>query len=673
MTATLMSVVRRAPFTIGFLALMWATAIATGSLDRPSVGHVAVGVHPLTHGQWWTPLTSLLWCGSLAGYLVTTVLVVAVCGPVERRLGGARTLLIFVLTHVAGTVVGVALVAAGADLGEWWLIEVADTVTVGPSTAVVGIAAAATARCSPMWRGRLRMLLFVILGTLVLYSGQLPDVLHLLTAVAGLVVGPALAGRDAGVRPSPPRRPDSRVLLALICAAFAVGPLVAAMSGSDIGPLSVLRYAVPPIVSVVLLVLAEGLRRGRWLAWWAVLVVNAALAWHDTLTTLPTLLMLWLLIANRRSFVRRGRPCDGGGGAARARRMLVEHGGSELSYMTTWRGNSYWFSADGRVVIAYRVVGSVALTVGDPIGENASLPGAVREFVAFCVDNGWTPCLYSVTEEFSGPLRTMGWHLVQVAEETRLPLADLAFTGRKWQDVRTALNKAKRSGMVAESHRYRDAPADIADQIRAISREWLAGKGLPEMGFTLGGLPELRDDDVRCLIAVDADRTVHAVTSWMPVYRDGRIAGWTLDFMRRSTGSGNGIMEFLIAAAIMMFKAEGAEFVSLSAAPLARLDTGRQVSVLERLLDRVGRTLEPVYGFRSLLAFKTKFQPVHRPLYLAYPSAVALPGIGGAIAHAYLPDLTVAQAVRLAGRVLLPQRTPVVRAPAPPALETISA
>ena len=36
-----------------------------------------------------------------------------------------------------------------------------------------------------------------------------------------------------------------------------------------------------------------------------------------------------------------------------------------------------------------------------------------------------------------------------------------------------------------------------------------------------------------------------------------------------------------------------------------------------RLLDVLGRTLEPVYGFRSLLAFKSKFQPSHRKKYYA--------------------------------------------------------
>ncbi len=74
---------------------------------------------------------------------------------------------------------------------------------------------------------------------------------------------------------------------------------------------------------------------------------------------------------------------------------------------------------------------------------------------------------------------------------------------------------------------------------------------MPEMGFTLGGLQEMDDPEVRCLIAVDEQRTVHGVTSWLPVYRDGRVVGWTLDFMRRrgTPEAFRPAMEFLIASA----------------------------------------------------------------------------------------------------------------------------
>ena len=331
----------------------------------------------------------------------------------------------------------------------------------------------------------------------------------------------------------------------------------------------------------------------------------------------------------------------------RVRDLLRRHGGPALSYMATWRGNRYWFSHDGAVVIAYRVVGSVALTVGDPIGPAADLPAAVAAFGRFCRAGGWTLALYGATAALSHVLATTGHHLVQMAEEARLPLATLTFTGRRWQSVRTSLNKARRAGIEAQWHRYRDLPADLTAQVQVISRQWLAGKRMPEMGFTLGGLDELADDEVRCLIAVDRDRIVHAVTSWMPVYHDGATVGWTLDLMRRRTGGGNGVMEFLIASAALQFRDEGAEFVSLSAAPLARLAGNPPQTWLERLLDGVGRALEPVYGFRSLLAFKLKFQPVCRPLYLVYPRPSALPAIAVAVTRAYLPGLTVRQGLRL--------------------------
>ena len=172
------------------------------------------------------------------------------------------------------------------------------------------------------------------------------------------------------------------------------------------------------------------------------------------------------------------------------------------------------------------------------------------------------------------------------------------------------------------------------------------------MGFTLGGLDELDDPHVRCLVAVDAEGRLHGVTSWLPCYRDGEPVGWTLDFMRRGSEGFRGVMEFLIATAAMQFKLEGAEFMSLSGAPLARAERDLHPDGLQRLLDGVGRVLEPVYGFRSLLAFKAKFQPQYKPLYIAYPDPVALPAITNAIGRAYLPRTTVGQLLRLSRRLL---------------------
>nr|WP_133999178.1 hypothetical protein [Streptomyces sp. 846.5] len=56
------------------------------------------------------------------------------------------------------------------------------------------------------------------------------------------------------------------------------------------------------------------------------------------------------------------------------------------------------------------------------------------------------------------------------------------------------------------------------------------------------------------------------------------------------------------------------------------------------------------YGFRSLLAFKAKFQPIHLPLLMACPDPAQLPAIANAIGRAFLRHMTPAQMLCLSRR-----------------------
>ena len=57
---------------------------------------------------------------------------------------------------------------------------------------------------------------------------------------------------------------------------------------------------------------------------------------------------------------------------------------------------------------------------------------------------------------------------------------------------------------------------------------------------------------------------------------------------------------------------------------------------------------DQLYGFRSLHAFKMKFNPRFEPMYLAYRDEGDLPRIGMALTRAYLPDTNLRTLVRLA-------------------------
>ncbi|RII97829.1 DUF2156 domain-containing protein, partial [Clavibacter michiganensis subsp. insidiosus] len=116
---------------------------------------------------------------------------------------------------------------------------------------------------------------------------------------------------------------------------------------------------------------------------------------------------------------------------------------------------------------------------------------------------------------------------------------------------------------------YRGLPEPLRRAVDALSGDWADAKALPEKGFTLDGLRELDDPEVRILLAVDASGRVHGVTSWLPVFRDGRVVGRTLDVMRRGADPMPGVMEFLIATAARAFQEEGLETLSLSGTPVA--------------------------------------------------------------------------------------------------------
>jgi lysylphosphatidylglycerol synthetase-like protein (DUF2156 family) len=328
-------------------------------------------------------------------------------------------------------------------------------------------------------------------------------------------------------------------------------------------------------------------------------------------------------------------------------RELLAAGGGTLGQMATWNGNSYWFDPTGRVAVAYRVYSGIAITTSDPIGPPEAFDDAVRGFATFCDDNGWTPVFYSVHESLRPLFESMGWATMVVGEETIVRPESWSMQGKAWQDVRSSINRAARLGVRAEWTNYRTLPLALADQIESISESWVAEKNLPELGFTLGGLDELRDPGVALLLAIDEDDTVQAVTSWMPVRRDEAIIGWTLDFMRRRPDSMNGVMEFLIASAALRMQQQDIEIMSLSAAPLAMSgEPDASGGRMQRLLAFLARVLEPVYGFSSLLVFKQKFQPEFRPLLMAYPDPLALPAIGFALARAYLPSMSLRQSIR---------------------------
>jgi lysylphosphatidylglycerol synthetase-like protein (DUF2156 family) len=673
---------RRLPATAALVVVLLAVGVASAGLWSPFAASplhdtVAYGLPALEAGRWWTPITGTFFVS--VPWLYAPILVgLAGLGYLEFRRGSRVA-----LAYFAGGQLGAVLLASGvlwlAALLPWqWAQEQAAALDVGPSPGVIaGVAAAVSLLPSP-WRLRAWTVLVAVLSVTFLYWGSLNDLEHVLAAALVLAVDRSLRPQRVSVR-------EQRLIAFVgVCGLGAIdvltylSPTTGPFGTSD--PVSGSWVDVAVNTAVVLAV-ANGVRRGRRWAWVllvgygilnalvlvlaAVLVLLVGLGGvegvvdSDITVTLASsatwVVALVYLILVRAAFRARPKAALGDSPAPTVDDVKAElraAGGGTLSWMTTWEGMSY--ARFGRGIVAFQRRSRVALVLGDPLGPEETRAETVRAFVERAENAGLVPCFFSAGEATCAVVPE-GWRSVVVADDTIVDLPGLQFTGKAWGAVRTSLNRAEREGMTFRLSRLSDETWGVRQQLRAISESWVGDKGLPEMGFTLGTLHEAADPEVRIALAVSPAGDVDGFLSWLPVYGEGRVRGWTLDLMRRREGGFGPVMEYLIGSSAQQFSAEGAEVMSLSGAPLAH-EYPADAGVLADLQERMASMLEPVYGFASLHRFKQKFHPRYETMYLLYRDEADLTRIGAALTRAFLPHATLRQFAAAGVELVRPDR-----------------
>ncbi len=316
-------------------------------------------------------------------------------------------------------------------------------------------------------------------------------------------------------------------------------------------------------------------------------------------------------------------------GREEAAKILRLAGGPPLAYWTLLPGLHYCFNADHTAFLAYRLVDGCALVLGDPHGATAAIPGLVATFAVLCRENDWRPAWYQTTGRWGDVFRAQGWHRVKLGEDALIDLSGLAFTGRNWQSVRTALHRLPRDGYTAV---WYDLHADLRGwlpALEAISAGWLREQHGSEKGFSLGTWRQAQRfaAEQRCLVLADPHGQPAAFLTFVPIY--GASGGWALDLMRRAPSAAPGAMEFLLATALQAFRDEGASVVSLGLSPLASVtpDEIGEPELLERVRQLIYTHFRRFYNFQGLNFFKQKFTPRWEPRYLVYPTLIGLPRV----------------------------------------------
>ena len=343
----------------------------------------------------------------------------------------------------------------------------------------------------------------------------------------------------------------------------------------------------------------------------------------DTLLAFGIAGLAILLFLLFRPLVQRTPPDDDA--RERARATVREWGADTLAYFALRRDKSYFFSRDGRSLVAYAYVRGYAMVAADPIGPPADRGRVLDEFLAHCRVQGWGVAFLAVRESDAPLYRDRGMHAIYLGDEAILRCDTFTLEGKPMKPVRDAVRRVG-SHHTFELIRESDAGARLVAQLNEISAAWRQGSD--ERGFTmeLGEDVAGLDPDFLIAVARDAAGEPAGFLRFVPAY--GEDLGYSLDLMRRRPDSANGLTEFLIASAALELGRRGVRRLSLNFAAWGRLlDSAEEAGPLGRFERRVARGLNPYFQIQSLRDFNEKFGPQWLPRSIVIDDLGALPKV----------------------------------------------
>ena len=309
----------------------------------------------------------------------------------------------------------------------------------------------------------------------------------------------------------------------------------------------------------------------------------------------------------------------------RAEDIVHRWGDDTLDYFALRRDKNYFFSADGRSLIAYLYVRGTAMVAADPIGPPEDTERTIDEFLAFCADHGWRVAFFAVREADADVYRARGMHVVYLGDEAILRCRKFTLDGPAMKQVRTAFRRIERD------HRFEligeaEASPELVAELNEISAEWRAGT--PERGFTMELGEDVSGTEADFVIAIARERggRVAGFLRFVPVY--GERPGFSLDLMRRRPDSENGVTEYLIAGAALGLGARGFDRLSLNFAAWGRLlDTAEHAGLSGQIQRLIAKGLNPFFQIQSLRDFNQKFGPEWVPRSVVIDDLSDLPRI----------------------------------------------
>jgi len=335
---------------------------------------------------------------------------------------------------------------------------------------------------------------------------------------------------------------------------------------------------------------------------------------------------------------------------ARLSGLLGKWGGQDsLGYFTLRDDRCVIFAPSGKSALTYRVVGTVSLAAGDPIGDVEAWPGVINEWLAEAKSYGWTPAVLAASEAGAQAFDRAGLDALELGDGAILEVDNFSLEGRAMRGIRQAVTRCARAGITVTCHRVADLTADELDDVRHRADAWRDGEVERGFSMALGRFGEARDPETVVVLARDEAGDLRGLLHFVPWGHDGL----SLDLMRRDRSSENGLIEAMVAGLLTASPALGVRRVSLNFAVFRsvfargeRLGAGPVLRLWRSILLGLSR----FWQIESLYRANAKYHPTWEPRFVCFRSSSDLPRVGIAALRAEAFLVAPAWWRRLEGR-----------------------
>ncbi len=282
---------------------------------------------------------------------------------------------------------------------------------------------------------------------------------------------------------------------------------------------------------------------------------------------------------------------------------------------------NYFFSPDRRGFIAYRVVGGVALAVGDPLGPTDSVSAVLANFLDYCWLNDWVPAFIHTERRWLKLYEKHGLSSQKIGEEALVDIRHFnqnVATNKYFRHIR---NKFTKQGYSCEMLVPPHSEA-VINRLKSITHDWLEVPGKTERGFMMGFFSEAYLQQCRLMVLRDGEGNIQTFLNQVPSFKTGEA---NFDFLRSSGQAPTNANDFLMINFFRQLGEQGIRRVNMGLSPLTGLgwDELADRTATDGLLHFVYDAADRFYSFQGLARFKSKYEPEWADRFVVYRGGFA--------------------------------------------------